>query len=376
MCAPAPPAPPDFSNLAQQQGAENLKSAKLTSQLQNPNVVNPLGTQTVQYGTGFDEEGYNKAQEAAQNWQKISDPWSLKNGPFPAGYDPSTGAVDRALFTKGDPNQATITQQYSPAQQAIFDASNTAKLRLSQLAGKGAETASGVVGEPVDFSQVDDPASKYYNALTARATEDYGRNKEELNSKLITAELRPGTQAYDNQAQLLERGYTDAKNQATVQGRQQAISEMLAERQVPLNEITALMSGSQVNNPFAINPYSTNASVGAAPVFQAGQAGWNASSDIYNAQAAQAGNLQSGLFSLGGSALMGAGMAKSDRRLKSNIQRLGTHPLGIGVYEYDIEGRRERGVMADELMMVKPSAVMSGADGYLRVDYSQIGGRP
>ena len=62
----------------------------------------------------------------------------------------------------------------------------------------------------------------------------------------------------------------------------------------------------------------------------------------------------------------------SDRRLKSNIVRIGTHPLGIGVYEYDIADRREIGVMADEVEQVKPEAVTRGADGYQRVYYGKL----
>ena len=62
----------------------------------------------------------------------------------------------------------------------------------------------------------------------------------------------------------------------------------------------------------------------------------------------------------------------SDRRLKTNIVRLSTHPLGIGWYEYTIFGHRQQGVMADELLKVKPEAVFIGTDGYYRVDYSQV----
>ena len=62
----------------------------------------------------------------------------------------------------------------------------------------------------------------------------------------------------------------------------------------------------------------------------------------------------------------------SDIRLKSNIQRVGTHPLGVGVYDYDIEGRRERGVMAQELLHVLPSAVSVGDDGFYRVNYEAL----
>jgi hypothetical protein len=357
--------------LALDQGQQNKEAAYLTAKLQNPDFISPTGTQTVIYGSGLDQAAFDKAQQDYQHWKSISDPWTLEHGPFPLGNKYGPRPED---FTLGDPTKVTVKQQFSPEQQAIFDASNVAKLRLSQLAGKGAETAGGVVGSPLDFSQIDDATSRYYNPLMARATEDYERNKEEENSKLVAAGHRVGSKGYDDRMALLERQYTDAKNQAYLSGRKQAIAEALLERQTPLNEVTALLSGSQVSNPFAINPYGTNAQVGAAPIFGAGQARWDAASDIYNQEAAQAANLQQGLFSLGGPAMMA--MAMSDRRLKSSIARISTHPLGIGVYEYDIDGRRERGVMADELLMVKPSAVMMGHDGYLRVDYSQIGGRP
>ena len=63
----------------------------------------------------------------------------------------------------------------------------------------------------------------------------------------------------------------------------------------------------------------------------------------------------------------------SDIRLKSNIQRIDIHPLGFGIYEYDIFDRREQGVLAQEVQRVLPGAVTCGPDGYLRVFYDQIG---
>jgi hypothetical protein len=78
-----------------------------------------------------------------------------------------------------------------------------------------------------------------------------------------------------------------------------------------------------------------------------------------------------GLYGLAGTAGTAA-MMFSDRRLKSNIERIGTHPLGIGVYEYDIFDRRERGVMADEVEAVMPEAVMLHPSGYKMVNYGMI----
>lgn len=63
---------------------------------------------------------------------------------------------------------------------------------------------------------------------------------------------------------------------------------------------------------------------------------------------------------------------RSDMRLKSNIVRVGTHPLGVGVYDYDIDGHRERGVMAQELLHVLPSAVRVGGDGFMMVNYEVL----
>ena len=63
----------------------------------------------------------------------------------------------------------------------------------------------------------------------------------------------------------------------------------------------------------------------------------------------------------------------SDRRLKSNIVRIGTHPLGIGLYEYDIFGERQRGVMADEVEQVMPEAVTTHPTlGYKMVRYDLL----
>jgi len=64
----------------------------------------------------------------------------------------------------------------------------------------------------------------------------------------------------------------------------------------------------------------------------------------------------------------------SDSRLKENVVRLGTGPLGIGIYEYDIFGKRERGVIAQELERVLPQAVITTPSGYKMVRYDLIPG--
>ncbi len=82
-------------------------------------------------------------------------------------------------------------------------------------------------------------------------------------------------------------------------------------------------------------------------------------------------NGSSGLANVAGLALTAASLF-SDVRLKSNIERVGTHPLGIGVYEYDKFGKRERGVMAQEVEQVKPEAVSTHQSGYKMVNYGLL----
>lgn len=60
----------------------------------------------------------------------------------------------------------------------------------------------------------------------------------------------------------------------------------------------------------------------------------------------------------------------SDRRLKSNIEKIGKFgPLNV--YEYDIDGRREVGVMAQEARVRFPEAVHSDLRS-LRVNYNKL----
>ena len=71
----------------------------------------------------------------------------------------------------------------------------------------------------------------------------------------------------------------------------------------------------------------------------------------------------------------------SDRNAKQNIVRIGTHPLGIGLYLFDYKPEfepvagygRQFGVMADEVEAVLPQAVVMHPDGYKRVDYALLG---
>ena len=74
-----------------------------------------------------------------------------------------------------------------------------------------------------------------------------------------------------------------------------------------------------------------------------------------------------------GSAMAGAA-ALSDRRLKTDIEKLGERPDGLGVYafRYLWSPIRYIGVMAQEVLKVKPEAVLVMPNGYMAVDYGAL----
>jgi hypothetical protein len=67
---------------------------------------------------------------------------------------------------------------------------------------------------------------------------------------------------------------------------------------------------------------------------------------------------------------------RSDIQLKHDIVPLARLENGIGIYRFQYNGNDHTtyvGVMAQEVAKIVPSAVSRSRDGYLRVNYDQIG---
>jgi len=148
----------------------------------------------------------------------------------------------------------------------------------------------------------------------------------------------------------------------------QALARALQLRNQPINEINALMEGSQIQNP-QFQGY-TGANVNAAPVYDATRDTGNYAINAYGQRVASRNANVNAMGQAVGT--VGTAIAMSDMRLKSNIERVGTHANGVGVYEYDIDGHRERGVMAQEVLNVKPEAVIMNDDGFYMVNYGAL----
>jgi hypothetical protein len=76
----------------------------------------------------------------------------------------------------------------------------------------------------------------------------------------------------------------------------------------------------------------------------------------------------------GGGGGGGGGGGWSDRRLKRAVRRLGASPSGLPLYsfQYAWGGPRYVGVMAQDMLRLRPDAVICDASGYMRVDYDRL----
>jgi hypothetical protein len=184
---------------------------------------------------------------------------------------------------------------------------------------------------------------------------------------------RSTEQSANNQAILQALGFNNTATQQDTQNafananlgnatRAQGLTEQQSMRQMALNELMGMLSGTQVvGGNFGQQQGSQTT---AAPLFQGVQAQGAADQNAYNQKMASYNNMISGITSMAG-----AGMKMSDRRLKSNVRLVGFTPVqGIPVYDYEIFGKRDTGVMADEV----PHASVRHPSGFLMVDYSKV----
>lgn len=204
------PKSPDPVATAAAQTGMNRDTAITQMQLNGVNQVNPWGTVTNQ------QTGTNS-------------------------FVDSTGkTVETPQFTQ--------TTTLSPEQQAIFDSTQGTQTNLASLAQSQSGFLQDYMAKPFEFNNSD--AEQWsYDLASPRILKQQGQNEAQLRTTLANKGIREGSAAWDAEMGRLTNSNTDQLNQLALTGRGQAFSEALAGRNQPINEITALMSGSQVSNP-------------------------------------------------------------------------------------------------------------------------------
>jgi len=256
------------------------------------------------------------------------------------------------------------------------------------------------------------------NAMMSRINDQRARDEESKRSALVSQGIPVGSEAYSREMDRLDRQQTDARQQAEIaaeqmagmgyssalQGRgmqnqealnaynaamggrrlgsqesmadyttgmdtrRQGIQEALLARQTPINEMSAFRTGSQVGMP-QFQAYGQQQFTGGPDYAGAAQRQGAYDMAGYNADVAQQNAMYGGLAGLGAAGIT----AFSDKRLKKNIERIGTSIMGFPVYAFDYiwGGDRQIGVMAQDVVKVMPDAI-STVDGYMAVDYGMI----
>ena len=250
--------------------------------------------------------------------------------------------------------QFTATTTLSPEQQAIYENLQTAATGLS-----------GTLGTPFELGGGETEA-RLYELGRERLDPQFQEQRARLDQQLANQGVLPGSAAYETAIRQQRQAETDAYNQLLLTGRSQAVSEQIAERTLPLSELTTAFTGQQVTVPqFNIaQPQAIPTTDIAGITSQA----YNQQLAAYQQQQQQQANILGGLFGLGTS-LLGA---YSDMNLKKNIKRIGTLDNGLPVYVFDYVwgGPAQIGIMAQDVEQVKPEAV-GMRDGYKTVDYRQ-----
>jgi hypothetical protein len=255
------PKPPDPMETAQAQAGLNQSTATTQQLLNMTNQVNPWGTVT------YDQTGNNTFTDS--NGRTVSVP------------------------------QFTQTTSYNPAQQAIFDKTTETQTNLANLGADQSARFRDYLDQPFQFNN-QDAADWSYDLASSRILPQQQQNQQALESQLINQGIRPGTAAWNSEMQRLTNANTDQLNQLALNGRGQAFNEALTTRNQPINEIGALLSGSQIANPGQASSATPQTSVGG--VDYTGLVNQN-----YQAQLANSGGMLGGLFGLAGT-LGGAGI--------------------------------------------------------------------
>lgn len=196
----------------------------------------------------------------------------------------------------------TATTQLSASQQAIKDQNNQTQLGLAQIGNQQTGFLKDYLAKPFDGSTA---AVEGRLAELGRARIDplMAERRAATETQLANQGVVPGSEAYNRAMGLVGQQENDAYNQLFLTGRGQAFGELQAMRNQPINEITALLSGSQVTNP----QVSMMQPQGAATTDVAGliNANYNQRYQNYQNQMAGRQNLLGGLFGLGAAGITG-----------------------------------------------------------------------
>jgi hypothetical protein len=344
--------------------ASNLLMSRLNPQIEQGNER--LQAQLANQGIAPGTEAYNRAM--TQQGQKEND---LRTQAQLQAQGIQQNLFGQELQAGQFGNQATTQQQQNLLQNLGF--SNQAQQQ--DFANRQAQLAfNNQLGQQGYQNQL---AGAQANNQAIAQNFGQGLSAQQLQNQALQQNYANQLAANQQNNAAMQQMFANQQSGASLsnQAQQQAYNQALAQYNMPLNTLSALRTGAQVQNPSFVN-VPQQATTSGADFLGATQMGFNANMGDYNAQAAERNNMMQGLFSLGGAAMM------SDIRTKENIKQIYWMPNGLPVYEYEYKSEFKNhplaghgkfiGVMAQEVEMVKPEAVITNVDGIKMVNYGVL----
>ncbi len=214
MNSPDPPAAPDPRVTGQAQAASNVATAVANQS------VNAVDQYTPEGSVKYRQTGYQS---------------------LPDGFG---GTIQAPTWE--------TRQEYSPTQQAIYDTSNQTKQNIATIGRDQSQRIGSLLGTPVNISN-EATEARLFDLGRKRLDPQFQRDEESLRTRLANSGIRQGSAAWDAEFGRFGESKNDAYNSLLLSGRGQAVQEAMAERNQPINEISALLSGSQVSQPNFVN---------------------------------------------------------------------------------------------------------------------------
>jgi len=406
----APP-PPDYTGAAQQQAQASKEITNMQTWANRPTINTPFGTQSWQAGKTIDPATGQEVTHWTQNTTLAPGAQSALEsqiGVQKGRSDLAGGFMDRVRQEYGSPfdwqNLPQMARSGGPAQLNTGVADYTPGLQTginfdtnyrdrvagdlmtrmqpvherqqsqleTQLANQGFQIGTeGYTRALADLQGRQ--AAERYNALDSAGSEaqrlfNMEQAKSQFGNQALgqAASMDQSRMGVMNSALSQQQGLNQQAAEFQNRLRQQAIAEQMQRRGMSLNEMNAVLTGQQVGMP-QMPTFNTAQRSETPNILGATQMGYDAQLGAVNANNAASANTLSGLGSLASTAFM-----FSDRRLKSNIVKVGEHPIGVGIYEYTMMGIQQRGVIAQEVQKVRPDLVKRHANGYLTVNYGGL----
>lgn len=185
----------------------------------------------------------------------------------------------------------------SPGQQGLYDLGLKTQTNLGQIGVDQSDKIRTLLNTPVNLDN-DAVEARLMELGQKRLNPQLEARRKSTEQDLFNRGVRPGTEAYTNAMKAVTEGENDAYNQLLLSGRGQSIQETLTGRNQPINEISALLSGSQVSQPNFVN--TPNTGVAPTDIIGPTYASYNANVANANRAAGQQNAMLGGLFGLGG----------------------------------------------------------------------------